>query len=233
MLSLTALVITGCTEGLEVQVDTPIIEIRKPTDKLCVGEEEVEFEGWAGRESLWVIAYDDKGDRIHSWHPSELTGKQKEALRESGEVVVGDKRFIVEEVEMTEAFEERVILVGTNESSPPCEQQADDRTFPALINEMGLAVYPGEKQDGPNDYVDEPTTALLIIKIEGSEETAAQAIKDDLKDIEAKDIQLTDGADEVGYKIGIEATLEEKKIQVLLISSEAGTFAVYNITKPQ
>ena len=39
------LLITGCTHTVRVSVRLPFEEIRKPTDKLCVGEEEIGNEG--------------------------------------------------------------------------------------------------------------------------------------------------------------------------------------------
>lgn len=235
-LCFTALVMTGCMHTVKVTVDTPFGEIRKPTDRLCIGEEEVEREGKVGRKVLTVIAYDDQGNQFRPGEPIKLTQEQEEALAvgDSEEVTVGDKRFSVRRENIDYPPEDKIVLVGTSDKSPPCEKSAkDDRTFPALIDETGLEIYPGEKQDGPNDYVDEPTTAVLVIKIAGSEETASQAIKDDLEDIGAKDIRRTDGADGAGYKIRIAATLEEKKIDVLLMSSENGSFAVYSVTKEE
>lgn len=231
-----ALVMTGCMHTVKVIVDTPFDEVRKPTDRLCAGEEEVEREGKVGKQDLRVVAYDEEGNEIRPGEPLELTKEQEEALalRESREVTAGDKRFVVETAMKTTPPIDKIILVGTSEKSPPCEKSAkDNRTFPALINEAGLEIYPGEKQDGPNDYVDEPTMAVLIIKIEGSEETAFQAIKDDLEATGATNIRRTDGAKGAGYKIRIEAALKEKMIAVLLISSETGTFAVYNVTKEE
>ncbi len=235
-LLLTALMLTGCMHTLKVSVATPFGEIRKPTDTLCVGEEEVEREGKVGREDLRVVAYDENGDQIRPGEPFELTREEEEALalRKSPEVTAGGRRFVVEPLVTSAPPVDKIILVGTSEKSPPCEKSAkDNRTFPALINETGLVIYPGEKQDGPNDYVDEPAAAVLIIRIEGSTETAFQAIKDDLEDIGANDIQRTDGADGAGYNIRIEATLKEKKINVLFMNNEAGTFVVYNITKEE
>lgn len=55
----------------------------------------------------------------------------------------------------------------------------------------------------------------------------------DLEDIGAKDVRRIDGTDGAGFKTRIEATLKEIKIDVLLISSETGTFAVYSATKEE
>ena len=230
------LLITGCTHTVRVSVRLPFDEIMKPTDELCVGEEDIGQKGKVGTIVLDLIVY-DKNDNQIDFKEEDLTDEQEEALaslKGSRDVSVGDLRFHVDQFGLKTPPEDKIILVGTSNESPPCEKRAkDDRTFPALINETGLEIYPGDKQTGPNDFIDEPATAVLIIKIQDSEETAYQAIKDQLKDIGATDIKRVDGSKGDGYSTKIEATVEDKKVDILVVSNETGTFVIYTIFKEE
>jgi len=243
-LLLVALLMTscfGCDGRVDLFVDVPFEVIRRPTDKLCIGEEKIEHKGKDGEKDIRVVVYDNNDSTQFNFIASDLTRKQEEALALKGDsefVTVGDIRFRVIRERTIREPENEIILVGTSNESPPCDNKVDhkvkdDRTFPALINEIGLEVYQGEKQTGPNDFIDEPTTAILVIKIEDSEEAAYQAIKDHLKDVGATDIQRIDGSEEAGYKIKIESTLKDKKIDVLLLRDDTGIFAVYSVFKEE